>query len=229
MPLLHGGLGIKCSSLRRKRDLKQLTSGEGGGVLPDAWRSCRPTISVTIRNASQQGYGLTAGWSGLKQPNTQTPHSGLGQESKQGYGLTAGWSRTETTKYTNTSQRNGARVKARLRPDCRLIRTETTKYTNTSQRKSCSLSQELSWISWNPNVRSSFHKRSQLTLILGHINPVHKKSSHLFKIHFNIILSTAPPLSISSLSFMLPTKNTYALFSSIHATCPAIPSSLWPF
>jgi hypothetical protein len=45
---------------------------------------------------------------------------------------------------------------------------------------------------WSPNVRSSLHKISILTLILEQINPVHIHSSHLIKINLNIILSNAP-------------------------------------
>ena len=63
--------------------LKQLTMG-GGEVLPDAWRSCRPTICVAMRNTSQRigarvkaglrpHYRLIQEWN--NQTNTQTPAS----------------------------------------------------------------------------------------------------------------------------------------------------------
>jgi hypothetical protein len=54
-----------------------------GGVLSDAWRSCRPTICVAIRNATadwgKSQSRVTASLQvdlGMKQPNTQTPPSG---------------------------------------------------------------------------------------------------------------------------------------------------------
>ena len=75
-----------------------------------------------------------------------------------------------------------------------------------------SASQEIPRILWNKNVHYRIHK----------LDPVHAPTSHLPKIHFNIIILSTPGSSKWSLSLRFPHQNPeYAFSRPICATCPA--------
>jgi hypothetical protein len=91
-----------------------------------------------------------------------------------------------------------------------------------SEANSCSDSQKIPRILWNPQVHYRIHKCLPPVLIVSQINPIHTSSLHFFKIHFNIIISFKLGLSSSHFPSNLPTKTLYApLLSPIRATCPA--------
>ena len=90
-----------------------------------------------------------------------------------------------------------------------------------SEANQFSASQEIPRILWNPKVYCCIHKCPPPVLILGHTDPVHASTSHLLKIHLNIL----PSMSGSSKWFFpsgFPTKTLHTPFlSPIPATCPA--------
>jgi hypothetical protein len=86
---------------------------------------------------------------------------------------------------------------------------------------SCSSTQELPNISWNPKVHYLVHKSLRLAPIMSEINPVHTTPSYLCKIHFNIIHPSTSWSSSGLFPCGFPTNILYEfLFSPIRATCP---------
>ena len=65
-------------------------------------------------------------------------------------------------------------------------------------------SQEIPRISRYPKVHYRTHKRPPAVFILGHPNPVHISTSHLLKIHPNIIHTSTPRSPQWSLSLRFP-------------------------
>ena len=83
-------------------------------------------------------------------------------------------------------------------------------------------SQEIHRISRNPTVHYRTHKRPPPDFNLGQPNPVHITTSHLLKIHSNIIHPYKPRSPHWSLSFQFPHQDTIHPDSSpICAKCPA--------
>ena len=85
-----------------------------------------------------------------------------------------------------------------------------------------SASQEFPCILWNPKVHYRIHESPPSVSTLNQISPVYASTSHLLRVHFNIIPFLCLGLPSSLFPSGLPTKTLYALLrSSIRATCPA--------
>ena len=88
-------------------------------------------------------------------------------------------------------------------------------------------SQEIPRISRNPKIHYRTHKRPPPVSIQDQPNPVHIPTSHLLKIHPNIIHPSTPSSPQWSPSLRFPQQDPlHPLSSPIRATCPAYLISL---
>jgi hypothetical protein len=91
------------------------------------------------------------------------------------------------------------------------------------EANSFSASQEISHILWQPKVHYRVQNSPSLLLVLSQINPAHVLASYLLKVHFNIIVPSAPMSSKWSVP-RPPHQNSAGIFLlPIRATCPAYP------
>jgi hypothetical protein len=81
-------------------------------------------------------------------------------------------------------------------------------------------SQEIPRVLWNPKIPHRTHKRPTLIPILSQPNPVLTPTSHLLKIHPNIILPATPGSPQRSLSLLKKqTKNMKVYYLSNPLRC----------
>jgi len=66
-----------------------------------------------------------------------------------------------------------------------------------------SVDNEIPGILWNPKVHYRIHKCVPPVPILSLRNPVHKSTSHFFKIHIHIILTSKVPANTKSIQRQL--------------------------
>ena len=95
-----------------------------------------------------------------------------------------------------------------------------------------SASQEIPHILWNPKIHYLIHKSLQYVPILNQLDTVHAPTSHLVKIHLNIILPSPPGSPKWSLPSGFPHQKTCIRLSSplhgLHAPPILFFSSLSP-
>jgi len=85
-----------------------------------------------------------------------------------------------------------------------------------------SASQEILRILWNPKAHYLIHNNPPTVPIPSQLDPVHSLTSHLRKIHLNIIPHLCQGLPSGFLTSGFPTKNLYtSLLFRIRATFPA--------
>jgi hypothetical protein len=99
--------------------------------------------------------------------------------------------------------------------------TDSTEQSPSWQTNSRSASQSIPVLLWNPKVHYRIHKKLSLIPILSKKNPAHTFTNYFFKIHFNIIISSAPrsSLHIFRLKYCL-------YFSSLPYMLHVLPMSL---
>jgi hypothetical protein len=73
------------------------------------------------------------------------------------------------------------------------------------------------------------HESPSLVTILSQLNPIHNFPPYFFKVHYNIILPSAPGSSKWFLHSNFPTSVLWALISLMPVTCPPPPTKFLNF
>ena len=92
-----------------------------------------------------------------------------------------------------------------------------------------SFSQEIPLILWNPNVHYRLHKCPPPVPILSQFDPLHISSSHILKVHLNIILPSTSGSHKWSLSFRFPQQDPLYAFTFPHTRYMPRPSHSFRF